>query len=254
MHIVVTGGGTREYIDDVRVITNVATGKISALIIEKIIEVAIRKNLLSELKITYIHTTDAVQPCASLTAILHANYVAEKIVSVADAFVCLERCVGCSDAVIHAMAVSDFILKKDGSTKLKSDSKEAFIEYLSSRIDYAPKIIAQLRRWAPTAKLIGFKFEVGQDRNDLLDSGYRLLEKNNLDFVLANDKEEMKRCNEHIGHLIDKRKYTVQCNGKDAIAESLAELLLGRVTQLDFLVRQNLKSFNEIEEVRLLWN
>ena len=70
-------------------------------------------------------------------------------------------------------------------------------------------------------KLISFKFEVGKSVNDLIDIAYDSMKKNNCDLVIANDKKEIKKANEHIAYIIDKEKKYVKCEGKDEIALKL---------------------------------
>ena len=72
------------------------------------------------------------------------------------------------DVVIHAMAVSDFGFKRDKSIKLKSNSPEAFIEYMKENIVVNPKILSHIKEWNPDCYLVSFKFEVGLTLSELI--------------------------------------------------------------------------------------
>jgi len=124
------------------------------------------------------------------------------------------------DAVIHAMAVSDFSFQSSKS-KLKSDKPADFIKYMSENLIVNPKIISSFRGWAPKAQLVGFKFEVGQSTKDLIDIADDLRQRNNLDMVVANDKSEMIRENEHIGYIVKSSTDYEKCYGKNDIADKL---------------------------------
>jgi hypothetical protein len=52
------------------------------------------------------------------------------------------------------------------------------------------------------------------------------MQKNNGDYVVANDKLEMKENNTHIAYIIDKTGKEIKCNSKLDISLNLANLLL----------------------------
>jgi phosphopantothenate-cysteine ligase len=124
------------------------------------------------------------------------------------------------------MAVSDFTFKEN-KIKLKSDSTEDFVQYIADNIEKAPKIISHFREWNPIAKLVGFKFEVGLETDQLLNIARRSLILSDLDYVVANDKVEMEKTGEHIAYIISKSvAYNYhQCIGKEDIANSLYRFL-----------------------------
>jgi phosphopantothenate-cysteine ligase len=121
----------------------------------------------------------------------------------------MEKLVPEMDIVIHPMAVSDFGFKPI-STKLKSDDPEAFVESLKERIFQTPKILSQIKKWNPNCFLISFKFEDGSETDELINIAYNSLLKNNSDLVIANDKSEMKRENNHIAYFIWVGVHTLQ--------------------------------------------
>jgi phosphopantothenate-cysteine ligase len=186
--ILVTSGGTQEYIDDVRVLTNISSGRLGTEIAEKLIA--------SGANVTYLHGANACLPSQS------SNLIPCKVRSAQDAYDFMERTVPYMDAVIHCMAVSDFTFKRDGALKCKSSDPQAFIDYMARTIMKNPKIISKVKEWNPKTILIGFKFEVGIPHEELINLAKTSIGKNGCDLVIANDKEEMIRDKNHTAYLV----------------------------------------------------
>lgn len=206
--ILITSGGTKEYIDSVRVLTNISSGKLGAMIAQKF-----SKN--KEYKIWYLHGEDAFLPdCPNKDNPL--AYISIK--SANDAMVNMRKLITEEkiDVIIHAMAVSDFTFKKDSDIKLKSNDPDAFIEYMKETITPNPKIIGMIKGWNPTCILIGFKFEVDIDHSELIDLARESIQKNGCDLIIANDKKEIERLKSHIAYFVysDDMQATYGVKGK----------------------------------------
>ncbi|MDR1778617.1 MAG: phosphopantothenate--cysteine ligase [Clostridiales Family XIII bacterium] len=250
MNILITAGGTTEKIDSVRSITNTGTGRLGALIAayfahEKSVE-----------KVYYVCNGRAVRPPGG-------NDTSKIEVIIADDTAALEQAVSrlCSEvpihAVIHSMAVSDYrvrtvttaedlgagIAALAETEKLDSGKVAACIcassglrrgEKISSvlenpviLLEKTPKIIAQLRPQLPDAKIVGFKLLSGVSTEELIDTAYALLVKNDCDYVLANDMNTVSDGEQHTGYLIDRNKNTVTAVGKQRIAEAIVKTIVG---------------------------
>lgn len=214
MKILITAGGTSEHIDEIRKLTNISTGKLA----RQISDVFVLSTMVD--KIYYVCGKNSVTPInnSSIIEIIYAN-------STQDVYNVLEKLVPEVDVVIHSMAVSDFGFKQS-NVKLKSNDPQAFIDSLRDRIIVNPKIISFIKKWNPKVKLIGFKFEVNKTHEELIDIAYESLQKNDCDFVVANDKQEMKEKNEHIAYIIDKDKNITNCVGKYEISENLFKKII----------------------------
>jgi len=224
MKILVTSGGTREHIDEVRVLTNISTGKLGAQIantfylnhnIEKIYYVCSKGSAIPS--VCNLHTLVEDNE-KNMVEVIYAD-------STQDVYDIMERLVPKVDVVIHSMAISDFGFKPS-NIKLKSNDPHAFIDSLRDRIVVNPKIISFIKKWNHTVRLVGFKFEVNKTHEELIDIAYESLVRNNCDLVVANDKQEMKENNEHIAYIVGKGKTSSKCVGKLGIAMNLATLLL----------------------------
>lgn len=216
MKILITSGGTMEYIDDVRVMTNISTGALGCVIAETFLE--------HGHKVMYVHGRNAKVPDP------HKNLSMAIVTSAQDAYDALKVLVPVHDAVIHAMAVSDFTFKRDIVLKCKSSDPEAFIDYMRRSITKNPKIIGEIKKWNPNVMLVGFKFEVGIQHEELIALAQESISKNGCDLVVANDKVEMKENKAHVAYIVPSMflgdfPNQWRAMGKEAIAKELLDIM-----------------------------
>ena len=227
MKIVITAGGTSERIDDVRTITNSSTGSLgfaigNAFIAEEKVE-----------KIYYLHGKRAVWP-------EHEKIEPIEIGGVMDLKENITRVLTEDkiDAVIHAMAVSDYMvhqvttLDKLMGTEDPAHAQDLTGNKISSDIDdliihmkRSPKVISCIKEVSPESILVGFKLLSGVPHEELIDVGYRLLQKNNCDFVMANDLRENGN-GFHKGYLIHRDKTYDSMNTNEEIAAMIVRRVL----------------------------
>lgn len=198
--ILVTSGGTQEYIDDFRVLTNVSTGKLGCLTAMNLSDTGA--------KIFYVCSKSSEKPDSTWLPKNNGKIETVVIKSVSEAVDAIKKIMTEEkiDAVVHAMAVSDFTFKKDKDIKCKSTDPEAFIEYMRQTITVNPKIISMMKQWCPEAILIGFKFEIGLTKEELAALAAASIERNECDLVIANDKAEMKKLQRHAAHFFYSNK------------------------------------------------
>jgi phosphopantothenate---cysteine ligase (CTP) len=158
MRCLVTAGPTFEPLDAVRRLTNFSTGRLG-----------------SEL-------ADYLAACGHDVSLLigqHATYAGERRVRQVETFSTtenlraqLQALAGPGvEAVFHAAAVSDFAFGKVWRRSPQGELTELRAGKLTTRqgtllaeLLPTPKIIAGLRDWFPTARLVGWKYEVDGDR------------------------------------------------------------------------------------------
>lgn len=232
MRILITSGGTSEKIDDVRAITNHSSGKLGKAIAESFAK--------DNVVIHMITTRHAVKPEGK--SIYH--YLIESTVD-------LERTLkelmteNTYDAVIHSMAVSDFtpessVTLEDLESAIATqpaDLPKALVDIanertekkISSDTDHLvvvlkknPKIISLIKKLQPQTILVGFKLLVDVPMIELLNVAKASLEKNQADFILANDLAEI-RGEKHHGYLINKQQKVKEAHTKSEIAELIKE-------------------------------
>lgn len=229
MKVIVTSGATTEHLDSVRVLTNISTGKLGAKIAEKF--------LAEGHEVVYVSSETTVRPLwlSEMIGEGDTGYpLSYRLITNVDSLMkVMEEEVPKADVVIHSAAVSDFTFDLSTPVKVGSSSTEDFVRYIQSTVRKTPKVISNFRTWNKNAILVGFKFTVGKTFSELYDIARELLEKNDLDFVFANDKEEMKRNKQHLGSLLCKNGSALHwntttkfCYGKEDIAKVIYENVL----------------------------
>jgi phosphopantothenate-cysteine ligase len=145
------------------------------------------------------------------------------------------------DAVIHAMAVSDYTVKQVTTLSAikggEGDQPENMLAggKISSEIDdlvivlkKTPKVIGEIKKLQENTILVGFKLLTNVEKDVLIDTAYKLLRKNGCSLVLANDLTEITG-DRHIGYLISQNGDYEKLKTKKEIAEAIVrnvELLL----------------------------
>lgn len=221
--VLITSGGTKEYIDGVRVLTNISSGKLGSNIATVLAKIGF------EIYFVYVKGSEKPEEIIFLDIIknktLYANYINfYEVTDVKSVYETMEKLVPQMDVVIHPMAVSDFGFKPI-STKLKSDDTEAFIESMRERIFKNPKILSHIKEWNPNCFLISFKFEDGTTHDELIKIATESQERNGSDIVICNDKKEMNDSKEHIAYFIKDGKEIYKAYGKDNISEKILDLI-----------------------------
>lgn len=239
LNIVITSGGTSEYIDVVRKITNSGTGKLGSIIAEQISK---NENIN---KIFYIYTTKAILPNNNFNNIEYIEVKDTNSVKIAIENVLKNNKI---DYFIHSMAISDYyvdyvtnidlitkqidskisienILKNpnetlDNSSKLSSNEDNLII-----MLKKTPKIISLIKKLSPNTKLIGFKLLENVKKNYLINVARKLMIKNDCDYVIANDLTQINE-NEHIAYLINnKNEEIIEMKTKLEIANNINRLI-----------------------------
>lgn len=211
MKVLVTYGPTREFIDDVRFITNISTGATGSAI-ARAFETA---------------GHDVVQVVGNGVDALGGRRTVF-FTSTADLERAMRQLVPRVDVVVHAAAVADFTFGNTGEAafKLKSSSKEDFAAWIAEHIQYAPNILAQIKQWHPQVTLVGFKFESGVPHETLIERALESIAKKGCDAVLANDKTEMAQT--HRAYLVDDHGHEQVLQNNEEIAQALVDFTTKR--------------------------
>ena len=181
MKVVVTGGGTTAPIDDVRVITNVSTGRTAAAITECCLDrgAEVWHIHAPSAQLPYLRSAgfnlDAVDPqCEherldrlqtqwrSVGDRLHLRPL--KVGTVAEYAAALRSVLTTEavDLVFLPMAVSDY---EPEPREGKISSKRSGLSIPCKR---TPKVIRSVRDWAPSVYLVGFKLQSNVEPDELI--------------------------------------------------------------------------------------
>ena len=165
--VLMTVGPTLEYIDPVRVITNISSGKTGVLLASELISAGA--------KVTIIYGPGNVKPPKGAKII---NVITSKEMFDATKNELKKK----FDVVIMAAAASDYIPENVSKIKIKSDKKSLII-----RLKKAPKIIEQIKKLQKDTLLVGFKAEANITKNTLIRSAQKKMKDINANIMIAND-------------------------------------------------------------------
>jgi phosphopantothenoylcysteine synthetase/decarboxylase len=207
--ILVTSGPTRAALDAVRFLTNRSTGRFGTLVATD----ALRRGA----RVTMIYGAGSEVPRPHPRLRLVRVETNRDLARALRERLTTER----FDAVIHAMAVLDFEPRPVRRGKMPSRGGRWIVH-----LRRAPKIIQDIKRWAPAILLIGFKLETNVGVRTLLKRARRLLTESGADVVAANQLSEGED-REHPAYLVDATGQVFKkVTGKRALARAVVERAL----------------------------
>ncbi|MCE5340273.1 MAG: phosphopantothenoylcysteine decarboxylase [Planctomycetaceae bacterium] len=164
LHFLITAGGTREYIDPVRFITNASSGKMGCALASAALKVGHRVTLITTVKDLKFKIE---------------NLKLYEVETAEDMFKAVKKHFLKCDCLIMAAAVSDYTPAKKSKIKIKKSKQDLIIKL---------KPTTDILKWAGKNKkknqcVVGFALE---DRN-LRKNAEKKLQSKNLDMIIANE-------------------------------------------------------------------
>ena len=238
--VLITGGPTNEYIDEVMKITNMSSGKVAiemaqhftnddyqvTLLLTKNIKNPVLDELCEKENFGLIRfeTTEellnCIQTCATMyeyDIVIHSAAVADykpafsfRAEDMADEITRRIRKLPANDMGYERVynIVLDTLTGPD--CKVNDKTKISSVEpNLTVKLGLTPKIIASLRRFFPNAFICGFKLLENVSEDELVDAAVKQIKKCNTNLVFANDLAELRKGNS--------ARLVVQKNGYDGI-------------------------------------
>jgi phosphopantothenoylcysteine synthetase/decarboxylase len=220
MKILITGGGTREYLDGVRYFTNISSGTTASRLAD---ELSSKGH-----EVVYVHGEGAVKPAKSNRLF--------QFVSASDLEGALMRILGEErfDAVVHAAAVSDYtvsevnagggIFRASRAAKIGSDHEKITVVLHRNH-----KILPHLKSYAAMGEpvIVGFKLTATDDRAEWVKAVNKLYEPGTVDWVVHNDLSDMKN-GEHHFRLISRDGKVQECRSAGDLSVELDRILRSR--------------------------
>ncbi len=259
--IIVTSGPTNEKIDDVMKITNMSTGRLGAIITDRLLEIAEDGEID---KIYYVHSKLAAAPSVK------SDKIHDVIVESTDDLlntlrVLLRNRDEPIHAVVHSVAVGDYkgryvARAEDLADEIAGQVAEAMQDSdpmdenkirnivtwalthpscgqdrdakissyepnLMVMLDLTPKVIGQIKKWSPGTMLVGFKLLDHVSKDELFQVADRLRIKNAADYIVANDLSKIGD-GKHWAMIVGKDGIVKECETKLGIADAIAGLVL----------------------------
>jgi len=216
-HILITAGGTREYIDGVRYIGNLSTGKTGAQVADYFTS--------HGYKVTWLGAINAIQPKLACTKETYETFndLSEQLKSLLET--------KHFDTIIHAAAISDFsvaTIKINGQDVIASrQTKLPTSETMELKLKKNPKLVSQLLNWSKNLdlKVIAFKLTNTEDVENLKSAVMKLLKQEGIDFVAHNDLSDIKAEHHPFSLYTDENSLT-QCENVADLCRNIESLTL----------------------------
>lgn len=214
-NILITAGSTRGYLDAVRYITNTSTGRLGS-------EIALEAMSRGAV-VTYIYGASSLFPVVQGRNDIKVSQL--KLIEIEtnnDLIKVLQEKLKNRkfDAVIHAMAVADYVPARAKQSKTSSKKEEWLVKLVKT-----PKVINIIRITWPEAFLVGFKLEVNRTKDEIIKIARRFLTKSKANLIVANDYKYISR-NRHIAYMVTgDRKISKPLKSKKAIAKNIISYL-----------------------------
>jgi len=217
-NILVTAGGTIEYIDPIRVITNLSSGKMGNLIAEEAIRLG------ANITLVYGHGTYSTKSLPNLN-IVRVN-TSKEMYDVVISELSSKR----YDVAILSAAVADFTPERKTIKKIRTSTGKLLLPLSPTQ-----KIINHVKHMSKQTFLVGFKAEYNVSDSNLIKGAYRKLKECKGDLIVAND---VGRKNSAIGSesnevfVIDKHRNILHLppQNKMSIARKLLDVIENLIT------------------------
>ncbi len=217
--ILITSGPTRGPLDAVRYITNKSTGRLGVILA--------REALSRGARVTFIYGKGSLVPDADELGPDPSSRL--KLVEIETVPELLEVMRGelegeQYDAVLHSMAVLDYVPERCVEEKTRSGQDEWWIKLVRT-----PKVIKLIKELQPRTVLVGFKLEVQKSEEELIQIAHQSLLANRANLVLANDLQQIER-GRHVGYIVNPEgEVEGVAEGKEAIARKLLDAVAERM-------------------------
>jgi phosphopantothenoylcysteine decarboxylase/phosphopantothenate--cysteine ligase len=201
-HVLITAGGTREYIDGVRYIGNLSTGRTGAQVADYF--------TAHGYQVTWLGALNAIQPKLPCSKVLYETF--NDLSDTLKALLASEH----FDTIIHAAAISDFsvsTIKVNGQDVIASrQTKLPTSETMDLKLKKNPKLVTQLLNWSKNLdlKVVAFKLTNTDDRNKRKQAIEKLLNQEGVDYVAHNDLSDIK-ADQHPFSLYRSENNVAQC-------------------------------------------
>jgi phosphopantothenate-cysteine ligase len=206
--VLITSGGAVENIDNVRGISNFATGRLGTLIAYRFV---------GNYRVIYVCGNNAIAPSRDVEIVRFSS--AENLGAICREICAREKV----DVIIQAAAVSDFCVDyvTNANGEILKDSKiSSKHDKLIVHLKRAPKILPMFKKMSPSSLVVGFKLLSGGSNEELVSAAQELLKESNCEFVVANCLDNINGDN-HAACLVNKAGVVAKYSTKQEIAKGV---------------------------------
>ena len=170
--IVITAGGTREFLDPVRFLGNSSSGKQGVAL-----AIAARDR---GAKVTLI--------CANVSVSMPAGVNVENVITGDDMHAAVMKASMAADVIVMAAAIADYKPKATHSSKMKKsdDGSSPTIELVRTT-DILADLVTHRNTSHPDQIIVGFAAETGDDHGSVLEHGIAKLQRKGCDLLVINE-------------------------------------------------------------------
>jgi phosphopantothenoylcysteine decarboxylase/phosphopantothenate--cysteine ligase len=215
-NILVTAGSTVEYIDPIRVITNLSSGKMGNLIAEEAIRLG------ANITLVYGHGTYSPKSLPNLNIVRVDT--SEEMYDAVMSELSSKR----YDVTILSAAVADFTPERKAIKKIRTSTGKLLLPLSPTQ-----KIINHVKHISKQTFLVGFKAEYNVSDSNIIKGAYRKLKECKADLIVANDvgrKDSAIGSENNEVFVIDKRRNILHLPPQNKI--SIARKLLNVIENL----------------------
>jgi len=221
--ILITAGATKEYIDGVRYISNISTGKTASTIAKILYE--------NNYDISFLHGTYSEVPDCDFTEYIYDDFESLK----KQLYSLIE--INKFDFIIHSSAVSDYTIDKietEGSSFIADKNAKINSELNSLTLKLKPteKLLNQIKRKSLNKEvvLVAFKFVEQIDSQDPFIQVEKLFHSAQADLVVLNSLTDRKTDNTQRNfYLFDKDKMIAKNESSEKLALTLNKCFQERI-------------------------
>lgn len=220
--VLVTAGGTQEPIDNVRVISNLSSGRTGVLLAETLSELGMEVTLL---RAQGAVPSEAIRHQQTFTSFADLDRKIHDLLRI-EPFT----------HVIHAAAVSDYSVanievagEKLNPGEIRKISSEA--DSMIIHLQRNPKIISRLKQYSQNKeiKIIGFKLTSQVSPDEERQAVQKLFENSTADYVVHNDLRDINPSTKAHAFTLYSATSSVKCESPEALANELSQLISAEV-------------------------
>lgn len=218
-NILITSGATREYIDGVRFITNLSTGKTASSIANILLE--------NNYKVTYLHGVNSIIPKGKSINVEYRDF--ENLNDNIEGLLKQNH----FDCIIHAAAVSDYTIDKinsNNSTLNKSINSKinSGIDNLTINLKPTPKIVDKLKSLSVNKNVIlfAFKFSASDNFEESKNRVKKLFDHSSADYIILNNLQDRDKKDSQTNFMVfNKNELVTNVADATQLAKTIEQLI-----------------------------